>query len=177
MGYHLLSFISIDAQNVHNKTVTGIYATKAARHAPHQRFCNQRGGTPPTCHMAQRPCTSLPPIVCRTQPSRGSARSLTPPNSTERTAPHPTNRQQVTQGGTTLLAKRVVTVDGEAYHISGNRVLRPSQLYTFRTANQNFPQEGMNTAPPVGREQAPSPASDCEHETLRNRVPFKRRAC
>lgn len=61
MGCHLLSFISVDTQNVHNKTVTGIYATKAARHAPHQRFCNQQGGTPATCHMTQRPCTSLPP--------------------------------------------------------------------------------------------------------------------
>lgn len=152
---------------------------------PHTRgsVTSKAGPQPPaTWPNAPAPPSLLPkrersPIVCRTQPSRGSARRLTPPNSTERTAPHLTNRQQVTQGGLTLLAKRVVIVDGEAYHISGNRVLRPSQLYTFRTANQNFPQEGMNTAPPVGREQAPSPASDCEHETLRNPVPFKRRAC
>lgn len=35
------------------------------------------------------------------------------------------------------------------YHISGKSVFIPSQLYTLRMANQNLPQEGMPTAPPV----------------------------
>lgn len=35
------------------------------------------------------------------------------------------------------------------YHISGKSVFIPSQLYTLRMANQNFPQDGILTAPPV----------------------------
>jgi len=33
-------------------------------------------------------------------------------------------------------------------HISGKRVCMPSQLYTFSTASQNFPQDGIAAAPP-----------------------------
>lgn len=35
------------------------------------------------------------------------------------------------------------------YHISGKSVFIPSQLYTLRIANQNFPQDGIPTAPPI----------------------------
>lgn len=35
------------------------------------------------------------------------------------------------------------------YHISGKSVFIPSQLYTLRMASQNFPQDGIPTAPPV----------------------------
>ena len=34
------------------------------------------------------------------------------------------------------------------HHISGNRLCRPFQLYTFSTASQNLPQDGMAAAPP-----------------------------
>lgn len=39
--------------------------------------------------------------------------------------------------------------EASTYHISGSSVFIPSQLYTFKTASQNLPHDGIPTAPPI----------------------------